>query len=176
MDQRRFWARNFGRRPRGTKRVALSDRGIYEPVETEENVVGAVTDFLWRCGIPVFRQRERVPTCWKCFAKVCKESEAGHPDLHGYIPVRAAIRWAKDEGSKEWARANLKHPIPYYIEVKRPKGGRKRPAQILFAQRAVDDGVLAFFAKSAHEVRQAFANIGILLPDPNTYTMEAMQK
>jgi hypothetical protein len=170
MDQGRFWPRR-PRRRRAVK-IELSERGIFEPVEKEENVLDAVMTYLWRCGIPVFREQERVPTCWNCGAKVCKKSAAGHPDLHGYVPVRAMIRWAKDDAAKEWTKAYVKFPAAFYIEMKRPKGGRHRPAQEMFLLRTKDDGVLGFFARSLAEVRDAFATMGLFLPDPNSYTME----
>lgn len=169
MEQGRFWPR---RRPRRVRKIALSERGIFEPVESEENVLDAVMAYLWSCGIPVFREQERVPTCWQCGAKVCKKSAAGHPDLHGYVPVRALIRWAKDDPAKDLIKAYVKLPPVFYIEMKRPKGGRHRPSQEMFLLRTKDDGVLGFFAKSVAEVRAGFQTIGVYLPDPNSYSVE----
>ncbi len=120
---------------------------LYEPVELEEDVIKTIMSVLWYSGIPVFRERERIPACPHCGRYVSRTaSDPGHPDLHGYIPAR------KNPSG---------HPLPFYIEAKRPQGGIESEIQKEFIKRAQAQGVLAFFARSLGEVREAFKMVGV---------------
>lgn len=153
-QQRRFWGRRrdwTSPKKRKPRKIELSARGIYEPVELEESVLKKIHALLWYSGIPCFRARERIPVCHACGAFVAKPSDAGHPDLSGWIPP------GKIAG-RLW-------PIPYYLETKRPKGGVHRAAQVEFIKRAQRDGVIAEFVHSYEECRDIFKALGIILPD-----------
>ena len=152
MEQRRFWGkrRDWSKkkfRPRAIEFNAT--KKIFEPVEREEDVVVAIISTLWYSGIPVFRERERIPKCPKCGQYVSRTpSDAGHPDLHGYIPA---------------TKTAIGQAAPFYIEVKRPSGGVETEVQKEFIRRAQGNGVLAFFARSVNEVRAQFASVGVEL-------------
>jgi hypothetical protein len=169
MDQQRFWSKNrkWEKAIRRPRKIELSARGIYEPVELEEDVLQTTYSLLWFSGIPVFRERERIPkvsvTCEDCGRKwmqwVGRPSEAGHPDLHGWVPFKKLppmYRASTPNGSA----------VPFYIEMKRPKGGIHSEEQKQFILKALRDGVVAFFAHSWSDVRREFGNrFGITLPE-----------
>lgn len=147
-----MWAkrRDWTPKKRRARKVKLSERGIYEPVELEEDVVQKIIALLWYSGIPVFRERERVPNCPSCGKFVSKPSEAGHPDLHGWLPSR---------------KNSSRTATPFYIECKRPDGGVETEVQKEFIRRARRDGVLAFFAHEWSDVWWNFWGIGVRLPE-----------
>lgn len=154
MWQRRFWGkrRDWTTKPRRSRRVEYNEeKKIFEPVELEEHVVKKVHDLLWYSGIPIFRERERIPKCTRCGAFVCAPSASGHPDLHGWIPA------AKVSGSK--------YAIPFYFEAKRPGGGIQSEEQKQFIALARRDGVVAGFVDSYEKVRGLLAPLGIKLPE-----------
>jgi len=147
-------------RPRKTE---LSERGIWEPVEREEDVLGRIQSLLQFSGVRTIRVRERVPftLCPFCNKRIKvrgKLGEAGIPDLFGYVPPAT---WAKHHP----ADPGPFHAVPFFIEVKRPVGGEKRWSQIAFIEHAQRDGVLAFFANSWDVVRVEFKKLGIELPE-----------
>jgi hypothetical protein len=176
MEQMRFWGKKRLFKTPRLRKIILSERGIFEPALREEDVLGEIHSMLWACGIPVFRERERIPKvrahCDRCRnvfdVWVGKPSEAGHPDLHGHIPIHAVIRFAASQELREWACAQLRFPIPFYIETKRPKGGVHRPAQEAFIARANEHHALALFARSWKEVIKGFQSIGLTLPEGNS--------
>lgn len=61
--------------------------------------------------------------------------KAGLPDILGFLPDGRFLA----------------------IEVKRPKGGRNRPKQVEFIDKAKKAGAVAFFARSVEEVQAVFA-------------------
>ncbi len=156
MHQRRFWTKNrdwMSKKKRPRKVEFNAAKGIYEPVELEEDILKKIVALLWYSGIPVFRERERVPNCGRCGQFVAAPSEAGHSDLHGYIPQRK-LPTKGAEGCR-----------PFFIECKRPQGGIATEVQKEFIRRARRDGVLAFFAYSWSDVWWNFWAIGIELPE-----------
>jgi hypothetical protein len=127
----------------------LSDREIYERSISEEDVVGQIRSMLEVNGARVFRVVERIP--WGR-----KKSEAGIPDLFLWFPARTV------EVNDNSSMAKNKRPIIAFIEVKR-KGGKLRPHQAMFIDRANEDGVIAFKAESWDECAAEFRRYGIQL-------------
>ena len=156
MYQGRFWGSrrwktsDLLKKKRRTRKVELSERGIYEPVKLEEDFVQECIARLWGAGIPTFRERERIPICPSCHAPIGRPSDAGHPDMHGYIPARLL--------------KNHDYPQPFYIEAKRNAKSVLRIAQAEFLKRAAADGILAFRAWNWAQVREAFGTLGVALP------------
>jgi hypothetical protein len=142
--QRRWWSK---RRNFKTSDVKLNKKGIYELVTKEEDVVEEIVTRLWLSGVPIYRERERVPVCPHCKAFVASPSESGHPDLHGVVPAKLA---------------RGRFAIPVYIEVKRP-GGRHRPEQEKFIAQQKVIGSIAGFAESWMDVVRLFAENDIPL-------------
>jgi hypothetical protein len=158
MQQRRFWSkgRDFRKKRRIRKTEFNEEKQLYEAVELEEDVIKKVVTLLWYSGIPVFRERERIPVCPNCHQFVSRiASDPGHPDLHGYVPER------KNPTGRS---------LPFYIEAKRPVGGVESEIQKEFIRRARKHGVLAFFARSWEDVWWNFWGVGIVLPDDGIKT------
>lgn len=150
MFQRRFWGKRATFKLR-KRQIKLSARGVYEPVQLEEDVLQEIMQRLWYSGIPVFREKERIPRCPHCGLYVASAKSAtdrGHPDLHGYIPARLSVTGVA---------------VPFYIEVKRPQGGVRSYEQEEFIRRAQAAGVLAFFANSWAVVKEQFESRTSLL-------------
>lgn len=139
-------------------KIVKSDRGVFEPAMREEDVLGQIRQLLEARGARVFRSIERVPKCYRC-GQWLGSSEKGLPDIFGWIfrPMET-----KRIGLGVIFCENTP-AVPFFIEVKRPKGGRKRPAQVAFIEKAKADGMLAFFAKSVDEVIEEFKQHGIKL-------------
>jgi len=125
------------------RKVALSARGIVEPVQSEEDVLGAIRGLLEANGARVHRIVERIP-----WGKTT--STPGMPDLVGWFPRK----WEGDFlNTVELARV-------FFIEVKRP-GGKLRPAQTLWLNEARLDGIIAFMADSVEKMVEEFSKYGI---------------
>ena len=127
------------------KKIALSERGIYEPVLTEEDVLKQIRSYLEALGARVYRNVERVPKCYRCGCWL-GVSEAGNPDLTGLFPGDAVI--------------------PFWFEVKRPKrkGTRKgvvRPAQAARIADLQSIGACAAIVDSVEQVAEELAKHGI---------------
>lgn len=154
MYQRRFWGnRRFrkGIKIRRPRKIELSERGIFEPVQLEEDVVQEIMHRLWYSGVPVFREKERIPRCPHCGKYVTSArgaTERGHPDLHGYVPAHLMP---------------TKQAMPFMIECKRPDGGVASIEQQAIISQAKQHGVVALFARSWSEVRCEFERLGVLL-------------
>ncbi len=115
------------------RKIALSSRGVYEPVVSEEDILKEIVVRLWfEKKIPVWRINCPVG------GKV-RPNTPGIPDLIGFVP-----------------RKNT-HAQPLFIEVKRP-GGRRRPEQEQFIADAKADGCCAFFAESWDDVLKEFSS------------------
>jgi hypothetical protein len=158
MDQRIFWSRrrNWQRKKVRPRKIEFNEaKQIFEPVELEEDVVKKIIALLWYSGIPVFRERERVPSCQSCGKFVAAPSEPGHPDLHGFIPARKIFT----------SNVRSLGSVAFYIECKRPSGGISTEVQKEFVKRARRDGCLAFFATCWQDVWWNFWGIGIELPE-----------
>lgn len=125
--------------------IKKSERGIYEPVMSEEDVLCQVRQMLEINGARVFRVIERIP--WGR-----TKSEGGIPDLFGWWPKAHSF-------VPGVMRCEATH---YFIEIKR-KGGPRRPAQVEWIRRANEDGVLACFAESWKDVVDYFEREGIKL-------------
>lgn len=119
-------------------RIEKSNRGIYEPVLTEEHVISQIVPGLVYRGFKVFRIVERIPRRGRCGQVIGKFSTPGIPDLH----VR-------------------KGPIQFWIEAKRP-GGKRRPAQERWISEALADGVRAFFAEGWDDVERMLKIYGFI--------------
>ena len=118
----------------------LSERGLYERKITEDDVLGQCRTLLEFNRARVFRAIERVPKCYRCGCWL-GSSERGTPDLSGYF---------------------IQGMIPFWIEMKRPKGA-KRAAQIERIALIRNDGGIAFFADSVEAMVQGFAEFGITI-------------
>ncbi len=165
MYQKRFWSksRKWEKSTRRPRKIELSERGIYEPVIREEDVLQQIYKMLWYSGIPVMRERERIPKvkCKSCGAEVFvgKPSDAGHSDLHGLIPAAKLPPPFRSKTPNAYA-------MPFFIEVKRPDGGIHSAVQQEFIVRMISYGAMAFFAHSWQDVRNEFyKRVGILLPE-----------
>lgn len=130
-----------------TRKVALSSRGIYEPVQSEENVLCAIRGLLEANGVRIHRIVERIP--WGRTT-----STPGIPDLTGWFIPNYDTTFT---------------PRHFWIEVKKP-GGKLRPAQAAWIEQAKSDGVIAFKAESVEEMVKEFRAYGIevkgLPPNP----------
>ena len=153
-------------------RIEKSERGIFEPVLSEEDVLGQIRNWLEVVlRARVFRAIERIPKCMRdgcghyasahkygicrkcsCGQFVGTVSEPGTPDLSGYIfddrfvPVAGQV-------------------FPFWLEIKRPDGGRKRPAQVARIELIQQDGGCAAFVKSLDEVRVVLKQHGVMIPE-----------
>lgn len=107
---------------------------------TEEDIMKQITDGLSLHGIEHFRVAERIPGMSK------RLSTPGIPDLVGWV----------SSSQSDGLTCLDDHALPLFIEVKRP-GGKRRPAQETFIQRAKSDGCIAFFAQGWEDVA---ANLG----------------
>ena len=144
---------------REIKKVFNPAKNMFEAQITEEHVIAEITQRLVYCGFKIYRHKERMPVSETRGADgkiICKnwrgsKSTPGIPDLFGWIP-------------KGKVHQAVLAPIPFYIEAKRPVGGRHRPAQIMFIQDAQADGVIACFAKCWEDVVAEFEKHGIHLP------------
>jgi hypothetical protein len=174
--------RQFVRYPahkREIKKEFNEAKQLFERQILEEDVVNEIMQFLPLCGFRVLRIKERIPASEKKNEITGKweynwrggwkgRSSPGIPDLQGWIP---AVKIGGDHsiaGSTNGFVINgsiKRFPIHFYIEVKRPFGSRRRPAQERFIQEAREDGAIAFFAKSWEDVRAGFAEYGIKLPE-----------
>lgn len=121
---------------------------LYQRKPNEEDVVNEIMKLAAYNGIILTRIKERMPSLKKVDGKwykdkwTCRPSEAGIPDLIGYITVEGL----------EKAGVCSRYPVPIYIETKRLKGGRRRPAQEAYINRAKSEYVPAMFARSWDEV------------------------
>jgi hypothetical protein len=122
-------------------RLVKSERGVYEPALREEDVLGVCRQLLELNGARVFRAVERVPKCYRCGLWL-GSSERGTPDLSGYF--------------------HKKGIIPFWIEVKRPKGP-KRAAQSIRIEQIRSDGGIAFFVDGVDCMCDEFKKYGISL-------------
>jgi hypothetical protein len=154
---------------------------IYEAKVIEEHVLEEIKLRLGYAGIPIYRERERIPD-----ARRYKLSDPGHPDLHGYLPVSFRVKefYRRHPEYKEKpaiAEEFYRSAIPVYIEVKRPgemakyrKGvlstvrSRTFQAQEEFIVKARKDGCIACFAESWDDVVDAFKQKGYILPTDST--------
>ena len=136
----RLWVRVGAAPMKRRPRYVLSARGVYEPVIREEDVLGACRTLLELNQARVFRAVERVPKCYRCGCWL-GSSEAGTPDLSGYFHQGAII--------------------PFWIEMKRPKGGKRRFSQIARIEQIQEDGGIAFFANSVEVMVSEFGRFGI---------------
>jgi hypothetical protein len=134
---------------------------LFQPPITEDHVIMELIQRFAYARIPVRRVKERIPEMrngrkhWRGRGLGSSgSSDPGIPDLIGHIP-----QYLRKDGVVVPAR-------PLYIEVKRPKGGRIRPAQLDWIQSATLHGCLAFFATSWDDCVQAFASVGYPLPNP----------
>jgi len=107
-------------------------------------MVRQVRDGLALCGIPVWQVKERLPGA--------SMSEAGLPDLQGYVP-----------GGKFEPVFKCACPVPLYIEMKRPGRHRRRPEQVAFIDRAKADGCIALFATGWDDVSRELRSRGVVL-------------
>lgn len=122
-----------------------SERGVYERVLTEEDVLGQIRQYLEILGARVFRAVERVPKCYRC-GQWLGASEPGTPDLSGYF-YRDGF-------------------VPYWFEIKRPKRkgsakARIRPAQQARIDQIRADGGCAAIVDSVEQVQEELAKHGI---------------
>lgn len=132
----------------------------------EETIVKVLMDGLTACRIPVFRVRERISSCPKCHQFVGRPSEAGIPDLVGWIPpgVRnRAIMYAP--ALNEVTTGDYSSALPLFIEVKRPKGGVESAVQREFLARARAGGAIAFFARGWDECVAELKAAGVKIPE-----------
>jgi len=131
-----------------SKKVALSERGIFEPVLTEEDVLKQIRAYLEATGARVFRNIERVPKCYRCGCWM-GVSEAGNPDLSGYYHQDGIT--------------------PFWFEVKRPKRkgsakARIRPKQVERIEMIRADGGCAAIVDSVEQVKAEIERCGIFKP------------
>lgn len=129
-------------------RIAKSKRGIFEPIQTENDVLGAIRTLLEANGARVFRVVERIP-----WGKT--KSEPGIPDLIVIWPEKI-VRYEKPFPTEIISRTS----IVSFVEVKRP-GGKLRPAQKLWIEQAQADGVICFMADSVEAMVSEFKKYGI---------------
>lgn len=127
------------------RKIALSERGIFEPAMTEEDVYKQVRAYLELLGARVYRAIERVPKCYRC-GNWLGASEAGTPDISGYF-YRNGI-------------------TPFWFELKRPKRkgsakSRIRPAQQARIDQIRADGGCAAIVDSIEQVQEELAKFGI---------------
>lgn len=120
----------------------LSPRALFERSITENDVLGAIRNLLELNGARVHRIVERIP-----WGKT--KSEGGIPDLFGWI-----------NSTHLCGDGCYVYPRGFFIEVKKP-GGKLRPAQAAWIQRAQADGVVAFKAESVEEMVSQFKKYGI---------------
>ena len=121
-------------------KTQLSPRQIWERSISEEDVLGAIRNFLELHRARVSRIVERIP-----YGR--RTSEPGIPDIYGYF-----------HQTVDGIHVN-EH---FWIEVKRP-GGKRRSAQEAWIRQAQEDGVIAFFAESVDDVIREFKSRGINL-------------
>jgi hypothetical protein len=123
-------------------KIVKSERNVYEPEMREEDVLLQIRQMLEINGALVFRSIERVPKCYRCGLWL-GSSERGIPDLSGLLPVLGS------------------HPVSFYLEVKKPKGGVLRPAQVDVLERIRVMGAISGFVRSWEEVKALFVKHGI---------------
>ena len=116
----------------------LSPRGIFERSITEDDILGQCRAILELHRARVFRAIERVPKCYRCGCWL-GSSERGTPDLSGYF---------------------IESGIPFWVEMKRPKG-KKRVLQIERIEMMRSDGRVAFFADGIESMVAGFKEFGI---------------
>lgn len=121
--------------------------GRLVPVVLEEDVVEEIRLRLWYSGIRVYRIRERIPGAGG------RPSEAGVPDLIGYIPPSYPSNHSPSP-----------YGVPLFIEVKRPGKSHKRKAQLDFISEAQSGGCIAGFCDSWESTRALFQLHGFELP------------
>lgn len=126
-------------------------RKLYQPAQSEEDVLGAIRTLLEANGARVHRIVERIP-----WGKTT--STPGIPDLMGWMkrPVFDII----PEDYHTFRQRETSIIVPFFIEVKRP-GGKLRPAQAAWIEQAKADGVIAFKAESVEEMVREFGKYGI---------------
>jgi hypothetical protein len=112
------------------KKRILSERGVYERIESEEDILGEIRQMLELNGARVFRAIERVPKCYRCGLWL-GSSEQGTPDLSGYFRFDGTI-------------------FPFWFEVKRKKG-KRRESQINRILQLRNDGACAAIVESWEE-------------------------
>jgi VRR-NUC domain len=120
-------------------KIKLSERGVYEPVLTEEHVIRQITEGLSICGVRVYRIVERIPRRNAYREIRGRTSTPGIPDLY--------------------CRMGL---LNFWIEAKRP-GGVVRESQKRFIAEALEDGCIAFVARSWDDVVQNLLAFGVQL-------------
>jgi hypothetical protein len=117
----------------------------------EKSIVKVLRDALPLCRIPVRRINAPVP-CPRCHTMATPPNEAGIPDLIGWVPPAQLV-----EGGP-WAR-------PLFIEVKRPKGGRREVEQREFIDQARSAGAIAIFARGWDECAAELRRAGVKIPE-----------
>lgn len=128
------------------RRIAKSERGIWEPVKNEEDIVSEIRHLLTLNGAHVYRVVERIPTR-DAYGRVRGRcSDSGIPDLQGFLVAGSVTKYA----------------VPFWIEVKGAKG-QLRPAQSRFLGDYQGVGLFAFMARSWEEVKASFAARGIMM-------------
>lgn len=123
------------------KKVALSERNVYEPKMSEEDVLSQIRQMLEINGARVFRLVERVPKCYRCGCWL-GVSERSLPDLTGYFHKDGAIT------------------MPFWFEVKKRKGVR-RPGQVAWMEQYRSEGGCGAIVESWDEVRQELERKGL---------------
>ena len=122
----------------------------------EETIVKVLMDGLTACRIPIFRVRERISKCPKCYGFVGQPSQAGVPDLVGWIP--STILDAE-------VMSRTTYSLPLFIECKRPIGGIESAVQKEFIDRARRGGAVAFFCRGWDECVAELRGFGVQLPE-----------
>ena len=131
-------------RQRRIKKIILSERGVYEPQKSEEDILGQIRQMLEVNEARVFRAIERVPRCYRC-GQWLGSSEAGTPDISGYFKAGASLRF------------------PFWFEIKRPRA-KRRAAQVERIGMIYEDGGCAAIVESWDEVWQFIEKFGYRIP------------
>lgn len=122
-------------------KLTKSPRGVFEREITEADVQSQIIALLELNGAHVDVIVERIP--WGR-----KTSTPGLPDLVGWFYAKPGVVYVDPS------------PRHFFIEVKRP-GGKLRPAQAAWLEKAQRDGVIAFKAESVEEMVAEFKKYGV---------------
>lgn len=134
------------------RKLIKSERGIFEPAMSEDDVLGQIRAMLEANGAKVKRHIERIPYCPRCHKPIGRPSEGGIPDLSGYFTINSRITWVK---------LNREFPVPFWWEVKKPGGKWSSLFQQTEVEQMQKDGLISYKVESWNQVMERLKEHGI---------------
>lgn len=133
--------------PEPEEAIASRERNA---ITKESHVLRQITDYLTVEGIPWFRMNAGEAMV---DGRKIRLAPTGTADLLAIVPFCRDV-WFRDpiNGPSEDRLRSLGQAVPLWIETKRPKGGRRTPEQVAFAEYMLSIGCLHIWATDMKDV------------------------